>query len=190
MLIPFFRYIPKPISQLPTPDGQVTFSLPTKYINKLPEWLNTDFNIEAQKHVSAPQPRPMLTQLPQSYFQSGWNHSTPALQPHMAVCCVQGGDFSIGLNSLRDDTAVILQVVGQTVTIKTENMDLAGDLVQDMAEFTGLEELSSQAHFPGAITAFQQAVTASPISQACMACCQMDFSILPGNEQECADSNS
>lgn len=42
------------------------------------------------------------------------------------------------------------------VTIMTDDMDLAGDLVQDLAAHLGLDELPSRAHFPAALEAFQQ----------------------------------
>ncbi|KAI8467845.1 MAG: ciliary BBSome complex subunit 2 [Monoraphidium minutum] len=41
------------------------------------------------------------------------------------------------------------------VTILTDDMDLAGDLVQDLAAYLGLEDLASRASFPAAMDAFK-----------------------------------
>lgn len=42
------------------------------------------------------------------------------------------------------------------VTIMTDDMDLAGDLVQDLVADLGVSELASRANFPTAMEAFQQ----------------------------------
>lgn len=62
----------------------------------------------------------------------------------------------VGFKSLRDDSHLVVEVNGTKVTFFTENMELAGDLVQDLAEFTVTEQLSSMAHFPPAIKEFEE----------------------------------
>lgn len=37
----------------------------------------------------------------------------------------------------------------------TDDMDLAGDLVQDLAAYLGIEDLASRAAFPAAMEAFK-----------------------------------
>mmetsp|Transcript_63574 Transcript_63574/g.170112 ORF Transcript_63574/g.170112 Transcript_63574/m.170112 type:complete len:716 (-) Transcript_63574:13-2160(-) len=68
----------------------------------------------------------------------------------------QARSLSIGFNSLRDDGLLWIQVEGDRVEFRTDNIELAGDLVQDLAEFTHCEELSSSAEFPAAMAQFKE----------------------------------
>ena len=63
--------------------------------------------------------------------------------------------LQVGFSSLRDDRLLYIEVLGIKVTISTENLELAGDLIQDLADFTATEQLSSIAYFPKAISEFQ-----------------------------------
>jgi Bardet-Biedl syndrome 2 protein len=65
-------------------------------------------------------------------------------------------DMSVGFKSLRDDRMLFVTTSSGKVSFWTENMELAGDLVQDLAEYTHTEQLSSRAHFPEAMNAFKQ----------------------------------
>lgn len=49
-------------------------------------------------------------------------------------------------------------VIGQ-VTIKTDSMEVAGDIIQDMASYLGIGELQSSAVFPVELEAFQDVLT-------------------------------
>lgn len=42
------------------------------------------------------------------------------------------------------------------MTIKTDNMDLAGEAVQDLAAYLGILDLQSTADFPVAMTSFKE----------------------------------
>lgn len=46
------------------------------------------------------------------------------------------------------------------ITIRTDNMDLAGDLVGDLVGYLGLTDLGSTADFPLAMTAFKEVLNA------------------------------
>mmetsp|Transcript_16107 Transcript_16107/g.40587 ORF Transcript_16107/g.40587 Transcript_16107/m.40587 type:complete len:715 (+) Transcript_16107:67-2211(+) len=62
--------------------------------------------------------------------------------------------------SLRDSLPLFIDVTGTKVTFATDNMELAGDLVQDLCEFTNTQQLSSVAHFPTAIAEFAEVLQA------------------------------
>lgn len=66
--------------------------------------------------------------------------------------------------SLRDRTPLTIKAapVGQgvQVTIHTDSMDMAGDLVQDLTSYLGCDELSSVAEFPEAMRAFKEVLNA------------------------------
>ncbi|XP_072026618.1 BBSome complex member BBS2-like [Amphiura filiformis] len=59
------------------------------------------------------------------------------------------GALNVGFMSLRGSGPVFIQMTtGGQVTIKTDDMDLAGDIIQALASFLGLEELQVTADFP------------------------------------------
>lgn len=67
--------------------------------------------------------------------------------------------LSVSFISLRDGKPLIIQMDGQTgeVTLRTENIELAGDLVQSLvSEYLGIEELSSTANFPEEVEALKK----------------------------------
>jgi Bardet-Biedl syndrome 2 protein len=67
--------------------------------------------------------------------------------------------LSVSFQSLRDDSILTISVNVQKVQILTNSMELAGDLVQDLAEFSDLKEVQSTASFPAEMTAFASVVT-------------------------------
>ncbi len=52
------------------------------------------------------------------------------------------------------------------VSILTDDMDLAGDLLQDLAGYLGVEDLPSRANFPAALEAFK-----ATLEQVILAAC-------------------
>lgn len=64
---------------------------------------------------------------------------------------------------LRDQTSLSLKVVptgGQAqVTIRTDSMEIAGEMIQDLASYLGLTDLASTADFPKAMEAFKEVLT-------------------------------
>mmetsp|Transcript_9454 Transcript_9454/g.21644 ORF Transcript_9454/g.21644 Transcript_9454/m.21644 type:complete len:710 (+) Transcript_9454:98-2227(+) len=65
---------------------------------------------------------------------------------------------SVTFISLRDDKHLTISARDNQVTIATENMELAGDLVQDLCDFAHITELNSTAIFPKAMKDFEQVV--------------------------------
>lgn len=66
--------------------------------------------------------------------------------------------FDISFVSLRDQESLRLRmnVRGQgIVEVECDSMDLAGEIVQDLAAFLGIEELHSTASFPNELSSFQ-----------------------------------
>lgn len=59
------------------------------------------------------------------------------------------GDLNAGFMSLRGSGPLFIQMKsGGQVTVRTDDMDLAGDIVQAIASFLGLDELQVTADFP------------------------------------------
>ena len=59
--------------------------------------------------------------------------------------------LSVSFVCLRDGKPLVIHMDGQTgeVNFRTDNIELAGDLVQSLvSEYLGIEELSSTAYFP------------------------------------------
>ena len=59
--------------------------------------------------------------------------------------------LNVSFISLRDGRALMIEMNGQTneVKIRTDNMELAGDIIQSLiAEYLNIEDLPSNAEFP------------------------------------------
>ena len=69
---------------------------------------------------------------------------------------VEASGLDIAFSSLRDKSVLGFQYFADRglLHIKALSIDLVGDLIQDMAEFLGLSQVSSQAEFPQLMDAF------------------------------------
>ena len=55
--------------------------------------------------------------------------------------------------ALRDNNILMLNMDGSgNITIKTDNMDLAGDIIQSLGTYLGMENLSTTCSFPSEIS--------------------------------------
>ena len=72
---------------------------------------------------------------------------------------VASESLSLSFQSLRDDSILTIAVAAQRVQLLTNSMELAGDLVQDFAEFADIKEVQSAASFPAEMQAFAEVVT-------------------------------
>ena len=66
--------------------------------------------------------------------------------------------LSAVFQSLRDDTTLTISLTKSNVKIHTNSMELAGDLVQDLADFAGATEIQSTASFPADMQELAQVV--------------------------------
>jgi len=66
-----------------------------------------------------------------------------------------GGASTITLTSVRDEAITELALKPGELSIRTASMEVAGDLVQDLCLFIGIEELESKAAFPGEVDGFR-----------------------------------
>ena len=58
--------------------------------------------------------------------------------------------------ALRDNSLVFLNMDGSgNITIKTDNMDLAGDMIQSLGTYLGMEDLSTTCSFPSEISSLE-----------------------------------
>jgi len=71
-----------------------------------------------------------------------------------------GNSLSVSFQSLRNDSILTMSVEGFKMRILTNAMELAGDLVQDLAAFAKITELESVAHFPAELSALASVITA------------------------------
>mmetsp|Transcript_48141 Transcript_48141/g.151053 ORF Transcript_48141/g.151053 Transcript_48141/m.151053 type:complete len:712 (-) Transcript_48141:38-2173(-) len=71
---------------------------------------------------------------------------------------LKGDKLTFSFRSLRDDSLLMICVNKQEIKIRTDSMQLAGDLVQDFSEFANLAELESTAHFPQEMESFKDIV--------------------------------
>eukprot|EP00727_Mastigamoeba_balamuthi_P010083 m51a1_g5698 putative bardet-biedl syndrome 2 protein homolog (629) ;mRNA; f:1021607-1024075 len=71
------------------------------------------------------------------------------------------GPLNIAFVCLRDPAkrALIISMSDDTITIQTDDMELAGDIIQDLCEFLKITELESTASFPEEMETFKQVVT-------------------------------
>ncbi|XP_077966943.1 BBSome complex member BBS2-like isoform X2 [Styela clava] len=115
----FAMYSYMPTS-LPEPQGYVTFSISDR-ITRILIWLNENFLIlDADGDP--------INLLPDNEDQ----------------------DFSVNFLLLRGGGPLILNfAVGGQVTINTDDIDLAGDVIQSITSFLGIEHLQVTADFPG-----------------------------------------
>ncbi|KAG8437672.1 hypothetical protein GDO86_008397 [Hymenochirus boettgeri] len=62
---------------------------------------------------------------------------------------IQNIPFQIGFTSLRDGGALLLGMKASgEISLRTDDMDLAGDIIQSLASFLAIEDLSVEADFP------------------------------------------
>lgn len=72
-------------------------------------------------------------------------------QSFIAEVPLSGGPLDVTFLGARDNAVLRITASGGTpceVTIKTDDIDIAGDIIGDLCEFLGVEELESTAHFP------------------------------------------
>jgi len=109
-----------------TPKSSVTFHTGER-VNRVVLWLNQAFALDAS------QPASNLT--------------------------VTSDTLQAGFISVRDNMSLVIKMGpenGGTVTIKTDSMELAGDVVQDLCKYLKIEELESVADFSLELEQFQQ----------------------------------
>lgn len=62
---------------------------------------------------------------------------------------VSGESLSLAFKSVRDGEPILLEYMdGEQMVISTNSMELAGELVQDLSKYLGLQDLESEADFP------------------------------------------
>eukprot|EP01112_Ceratiomyxa_fruticulosa_P008405 TRINITY_DN2178_c0_g3_i1.p1 TRINITY_DN2178_c0_g3~~TRINITY_DN2178_c0_g3_i1.p1 ORF type:complete len:691 (+),score=149.61 TRINITY_DN2178_c0_g3_i1:135-2207(+) len=61
--------------------------------------------------------------------------------------------------SLHDNKPLRLTLQNNEMTIKTDDFEAAGDIIQDLATYLGVQELESTAHFPTDMEAFRHLLT-------------------------------
>lgn len=78
------------------------------------------------------------------------------------------GDLVMAFSSLRDGSVMFFKFFEAKgrMHLRTSSMDLAGDLVQDLAEFNSLDSLESLAEFPDEFAAFSETLAAVDAFQA------------------------
>ena len=58
--------------------------------------------------------------------------------------------------ALRDNNLLVLEMDGSgSITIKTDNMDLAGDIIQSLGTYLGMEDLATTCNFPSEISSLE-----------------------------------
>jgi len=65
------------------------------------------------------------------------------------------GTSALTLTSVRDGAKTLVTLKPGELSIRTESLELAGDLVQDLCLFIGVEELESKADFPKEVEGFR-----------------------------------
>lgn len=92
--------------------------------------------------------------------------------------------LSVSFQSLRNDSILTMSVEGHTVQISTNSMELAGDLVQDLAGFANVKELQSTAHFPAELASLATVITAVDAHNASRLALAADTAELNGRVKE------
>jgi len=68
---------------------------------------------------------------------------------------VSGDSLSLTFQSVRDGEPIVLEYTdGGQMVISTNSMELAGELVQDLSKYLGLQDLESEADFPDEMKGF------------------------------------
>ena len=79
------------------------------------------------------------------------------------------GKNSLELNFLilRNNGLLSLVMDGSgSITVKTDDMDLAGDIVQSLGTYLGMEDLATTAHFPAEIASLEKLLSGAEELQA------------------------
>lgn len=64
--------------------------------------------------------------------------------------------------SLRDNSILSLSMDAQgVVTVKTDDMDLAGDIVQSLGTYLGMEDLATSCNFPTEISGLEKMLSSA-----------------------------
>ena len=64
--------------------------------------------------------------------------------------------------SLRDNSILSLSMDAQgVVTVKTDDMDLAGDIVQSLGTYLGMEDLATSCNFPNEISGLEKMLSSA-----------------------------
>lgn len=106
------------------------------------------------EHVTPPEGSVTFDMGPGSSKMTDWLNSSFNIQFEKSV----SESLSVSFQSLRDDSILTISVTGQKVQILTNSMELAGDLVQDLAEYSDVKEVVSTATFPAEMQAFTEVV--------------------------------
>eukprot|EP00823_Brevimastigomonas_motovehiculus_P004033 TRINITY_DN2584_c0_g1_i1.p1 TRINITY_DN2584_c0_g1~~TRINITY_DN2584_c0_g1_i1.p1 ORF type:complete len:746 (+),score=184.32 TRINITY_DN2584_c0_g1_i1:77-2314(+) len=110
--------------------SHVTITTPTaERVNRVALWIHRAFNIDEKSSAAT-----MIT-VTSTTLQAAF------------VCVRDGSPLLISMNS--EDRNSVIQ-------ISTDNMDLAGDIVQDLCHYLKIDDVESIADFPTEMNAFQQ----------------------------------
>lgn len=110
------------------PQSSVTFAT-TERVNRVVLWLNQSFNLDEKQ---------------------------PTAGSNIAIT---SDSLHAGFVSVRDGTALVIKMSpdnGGTMQIRTENMELAGDIIQDLARYLKLQALETVGDFPMEMKEFTQ----------------------------------
>ena len=134
-----FLYCKPRDMQLPQPKGSVTFHT-TERVNRVVLWLNAAFHLDTNPSMSA-------------------NGAAPS----PLTLSVSSDSLLVSFLHLLTNTPLTIKMApdgGGTITIRTDSMELAGDLITDLCQYCKIDECDSVCDFPNEFTVIEQLMSA------------------------------
>ena len=134
-----FLYCKPRDMQLPQPKGSVTFHT-TERVNRVVLWLNAAFHLDTNPSMSA-------------------NGAAPS----PLTLSVSSDSLLVSFLHLLTNTPLTIKMspdAGGTITIRTDNMELAGDLITDLCQYCKIDECDSVCDFANEFATVEQLMAA------------------------------
>ena len=134
-----FLYCKPRDMQLPQPKGSVTFHT-TERVNRVVLWLNAAFHLDTNPSMSA-------------------NGAAPS----PLTLSVSSDSLLVSFLHLLTNTPLTIKMSpdgGGTITVRTDNMELAGDLITDLCQYCKIDECDSVCDFANEFQTVEQLMTA------------------------------